>query len=144
MEIREFFQEALHIDIAFHRKEYDDYGWSMGFANSGNRITAQWKRDNLVFNSDINLVCIPKDKWMRKNAGGYSPEKEKTELIILKDTDNIDWLVFAAIHELCHTLCQMLGLKDITHDVNPEKHQKPEYLNELKDVVKYIQEHLKK
>lgn len=108
--------------------------------SKGNRITAQWKLDNLSeFNADIIAVFIPKEKWMREGAGGYAPTNETNEMIILKDTENLDWLIFATIHEICHTLQQMTRQEDKTHFYNPNGWNRGEGLQELKPLLEYIQ-----
>jgi hypothetical protein len=137
LEVRKWFQDKVNIDLAFHRKEYESYGWSTPYANSGNRTTAKWKRDNLVFDTDITVICIPKEKWLRKNAGGYSADHEQKELIILKDTDNLDWLVYAIIHELCHTFIDLTGQEDKTHDYDTGS-KGAKGLKDLEPMLKYI------
>tara|TARA_R100000656_G_scaffold124892_1_gene104254 strand:- start:22 stop:519 length:498 start_codon:yes stop_codon:yes gene_type:complete len=115
-DVRKWFEDKIHIDISFHKKEYDCYGWSMEYPSPGNRITRKWKSDNLIFDADISIVFIPEKKWLMKGRGGLAPNGETKEMIILKDTSSIEWQVYAVIHELLHTFAQMSGSEDILHE----------------------------
>lgn len=139
LEVRDWFKNEIHIDLSFHEKEYDDYGWATPYEHAGNAITAEWKRDNLSeFNADITAVFIPPEKWMRKGIGGHAPDRETKETIFIKNTKNLEWEVYALIHELLHTFCDLTGQEDPLHSYDTG-HKGADGLDDMLPMLDYVE-----